>query len=496
MTNDELRMQRENVMRDFGFETLNLKLETLILLLAAVLRFPILARQSIAFDEGFSLAVSSKPLPFLLKAILSDGVHPPLFYILFKGALALFGTTEFGARFFTAALSILGVAAIFLLGKTLFGRRVGLAAALLLAVNPVHIWLAQEARMYSLLSLLATLNFWFFWQTLHRPRRKYWVGLWLTATLLITTHYFGLLMPAIQFFYLAFRLKKHPRTLIPWTLTQFAAGLVLLPWLIATALRPVKSFGIAFLVRPTPADMLFSVWNMVTGFDPSLWMIALPALAVAAIGIILAWKRPAAPTLLLTLWAFAPVVLVWVVSQQRSFYADRYLSFTIPALMLLIAVGWTQFSAGRKIIIPLMGIFLLANHLFLLNAPTFWKDNWRGAAKFIAAHEQPGDVIVLRSPHIELPFDYYYRGQAERRLATFNLDIYPVAETVGDAPRVWMVMPYTRRPTHYPSQPLTDTSVWVLDDEIPEWQHFVESHPTLIHRRLLGAEIWQVANDE
>lgn len=473
--------------------TFNLKL-TAILLLATALRFPILARQSIAFDEGFSLAVSSKPLPFLLKAILSDGVHPPLFYVLFKGALALFGTTEFGARFFTAVLSILGVAAIFLLGKTLFGRRVGLAAALLLAVNPVHIWLAQEARMYSLLSLLATLNFWFFWQILHRPRRKYYFGLWLTATLLITTHYFGLLIPAVQFFYLALRLKKHPRTLIPWTLAQFAAGLVLLPWLIATALRPVKSFGIAFLVRPTPADMLFSVWNMVAGFEPSLWWAALPALAVAALGVILAWKHPAPPTLLLSLWGFAPVVLVWAVSQQRSFYADRYLSFTIPALMLLVAAGWAKVSVGRKIIIPLMGIFLLANHWLLLSSPLFWKDDWREAAKFIAANEQPGDVIVLRSPHIELPFDYYYHGQSERRLATFNLDVYPVAETIGDAPRVWMVMPYTRRPTHYPSQPLTDASVWVLDDDVPEWQQFVESHPILIHRRFLGVEVWRVKN--
>jgi len=468
---------------------LNLKL---ILLLATILRLPILARQSIAFDEGFSLAVSSKPLPFLLKAILSDGVHPPFFYVLFKSALALFGNSEFGARFITAVLSILGVAAIFLLGKTLFGRRVGLAAALFLAVNPIHIWLAQEARMYSLFSLLATLNFWFFRQTLHRPRRKYWFGLWLTATLLITTHYFGLLIPAVQFFYLALRLKKHPRALIPWTLTQFAAGLVLLPWLIATALRPVKSFGIAFLVRPTPADMLFSVWNMVTGFEPSLWWAALPALALAAIGVLLAWKRPSPAVLLLTLWGFAPVVLVWAVSQQRSFYADRYLSFTIPALMLLIAAGLARLPRRAGVVIIFLGMVLLANHVLLLNAPTFWKDNWRGAAKYIAAHEQPGDVIVLRSPHIELPFDYYYRGQAERRLATFNLEIYPVAETVGDARRVWMVMPYTRRPTHYPYQPLTDASVWVLDDDVPAWQYFVESHPTLDHRRFLGVEAWRV----
>src|SRR5687768_14791043 len=87
-----------------------------ILLLATCLRLPWLKAQSIAFDESFSLAVGSANWPVLFQAVLSDGVHPPLFYIIHKGALALWGISEFGQRFLAAVFSILSVALIYWAG--------------------------------------------------------------------------------------------------------------------------------------------------------------------------------------------------------------------------------------------------------------------------------------------------------------------------------------------------------------------------------------------
>ena len=76
-----------------------------VILLAASIRLPNLSVQSIAFDESFSLVVGLADWPTLFGAILSDGVHPPLFYVIHKGAFALWGTSEFGQRFFAAAFS-------------------------------------------------------------------------------------------------------------------------------------------------------------------------------------------------------------------------------------------------------------------------------------------------------------------------------------------------------------------------------------------------------
>jgi uncharacterized membrane protein len=125
-----------------------------IILIAALLRWPILSRQSIAFDESFSLVVGQTDWLTLLRAILSDGVHPPFFYVIHKVALALFGVSEFGQRFSVAVFSLISIPLCYQGGRIIFNQYVGILAALLLAINPVHVWLAQEARRYSLLGAL------------------------------------------------------------------------------------------------------------------------------------------------------------------------------------------------------------------------------------------------------------------------------------------------------------------------------------------------------
>jgi len=471
---------------------------TLIILGAAALRLSILGRQSIAFDEGFSLAVGASDWGLLFRAILSDGVHPPFFYVLFKLALTLYGTTEYGARFFTAIFSLAGIPMIYALGKATYSERAGLAAAVLLTVNPLHIWLAQEARMYSLFSFLIILNFWFFWQILKSGKKTYWTGLAGTAALIYAIHYFGLLTPIIQFLFIMLTFRRHHKLLKPWSVSQLIAGLVLLPWLILTALREVKSFGIAFLIKPYLSDIGQTIWNMILGLAPFMLFIALPGLLIAGVGIALAMKdfKKNRAHLLFLLWSFVPPLLVWVMSQQRSFYADRYLSFIIPSLLLLTAYGLTQIKP-RPLGIGLLAIlaaFTLSSHFLLLDHPTFLKDNWRDAAQFISDHQQPDDIILLRSPHIQLPFGYYYHGPAEQKLASFNQKMYDVEALVDPHRQTWVIMPYTRRPTHYPMQPDTDESVWMLDESSRNLQIFVESNQDQIleTKRFLGIQIWLI----
>jgi uncharacterized membrane protein len=179
------------------------------MLLATLLRLPFLGTQSIAFDESFSLAVGSAEWPLLFQAILSDGVHPPLFYALQKDALALWGTSEFGQRFMAAVFSLLGLPLLYQVGRRLFNSRVGLLAMLLLALNPLHVWFAQEARMYSVLSALVTLSMLFFWDALRHNNRWAWLKLTLTNALIFWIHYFGLLAPIIQFVYIVLTFQRH-----------------------------------------------------------------------------------------------------------------------------------------------------------------------------------------------------------------------------------------------------------------------------------------------
>ena len=143
-----------------------------IVLLAAAVRLPWLTTQSIAFDESFSLVVALADWSILFGALLNDGVHPPLFYMIHKVVLEMWGTTAFGQRFSAALFSLICLPLLYWSGRSIFDQRVGVLGALLVALNPLHVWFAQEARMYSLLSALALISMTVFWQVVRTHRRR------------------------------------------------------------------------------------------------------------------------------------------------------------------------------------------------------------------------------------------------------------------------------------------------------------------------------------
>ncbi|MGH9388751.1 MAG: ArnT family glycosyltransferase, partial [Vicinamibacteria bacterium] len=70
---------------------------------------------------------------------------PILFYWLVALSFEVFGENEFGARFPSAAMALLGLALTFTLGQRLFGRRAALFAAIVLALSPEYLMLGRLA---------------------------------------------------------------------------------------------------------------------------------------------------------------------------------------------------------------------------------------------------------------------------------------------------------------------------------------------------------------
>jgi mannosyltransferase len=477
-----------------------------VLWLASALRWGGLGRQSIAFDESFSLAVGQAGWSTLFEAILSDGVHPPLFYVIHKLALATFGISEFGQRFPAALFSILAVAMVYRAGKVIFSRRVGLWAAILLAINPLQVWLAQEARMYTLFTLLTIASMFFFWQAIQSGRFWAWLGLALTHATLFLIHYFSFLVPTIQFVFLILTFSRNHHRLRLWALTQFVAAIPLLPWLFVTAMRPAQTFGIGFLLTPTSADLLLTYLNLYMGSSFLWWPIVM--VGVMAVMIILAQALRKVPPhkylirhgrLLLLLWLLLPPLITWLVSQRRSFYADRYLSFAIPGLLLLMAYGIDRAGLGRSRWLKLVVLLLLLANGYGLWAirvdQAYQKDDWRGAAALVAENQQPGDVLLLYTTHIKFAFDYYYPGPLATEPISLNQELFPIEPLVTGHDRAWIVYPYTRRPTHYPMQPVMPDGFWAEDParnpRLVSWlaQH---QHKVIEYHHFRGIELWLV----
>jgi len=474
-----------------------------VILLGALLRLPTLDRQSIWFDEAVTIAFSSAGWTNLLWALLVDGVHPPLFYMLTKLMLPLTGTTQFAVRFLSTVPALLTIPVIYRLGQAMFNRRVGLLAALLLAVNPLHIWLSQEARMYGIFLLLVTASMFFFWRAMQTNKTRYWVGLFLVNALVFNVHYFSLLVPAIQFVVILSRLRQFVPQFRRWVVTQFLAGLALLPWLIAMASREYQSFGIGSLQSPSLLDLPLTLWNFAGGYS-TYFLTPLAGLVVVVFALALLnalrWehRKLRFAQIMLIWWLFLPVGVIWLVSQRRSFYADKYFSLVIPGLLLLLAFGAVRIRRSLWRGLMVAGLILVTGYGLVNTSydPAFYRDNWRELVAYVTRHEQPGDVVLLYTPHIKLPFDYYYRGDIPRQPISQVLEYLPLEPLTAGHQRAWVVYPYSRHPNHDPKRPLRPDGGWHEDaDRNPRLVEWLDDHTDDIidYHHFRGMELWLVA---
>src|SRR5581483_8524005 len=118
------------------------------------IRLYAIGAKSLWIDESFSIWMATQPLGALWGYTVQLDQHPPLYYTLLHAWLAL-GDSEAVARGFSALWGVLTLPLIYLIGRRNGGQALGLLAALILAVSPLHISFAQDARMYTMLAFFA-----------------------------------------------------------------------------------------------------------------------------------------------------------------------------------------------------------------------------------------------------------------------------------------------------------------------------------------------------
>jgi hypothetical protein len=197
------------------------------------------------------------------------------------------------------------------------------------------------------------------------------------------------------------------------------------------------------------------------------------------------------------LWAILPPVIVWLVSQRRPFYADRYFLFVVSGLLLLMAYGVSR-VASRQWRFTVIGALIVANSVGLVVThldDAFAKDDWRGLAAYISEHSTPDDVVLLYSTHIKLAIDFYLQEDIPTVPISLNLQQFPIEPLVNRHQRVWVVYPYARRPTHYPSQPLLPQGYWADDpNRNPFLVAWLQQHQNRItdYQHFRGIELWLI----
>jgi len=151
--------------------------------LGGVLRFSELGSQSYWFDESVTAGLLDSSLSDVFSSLSESESTPPLYYVMAWVWTQVFGAGEAGLRSLSALAGVGVIPLVWACGRELLSSRAGLAAAALVAINPMLIWYSQEARAYSLLTLLVAASFWFFLRARRAPTIN-WLLAWAVASAL------------------------------------------------------------------------------------------------------------------------------------------------------------------------------------------------------------------------------------------------------------------------------------------------------------------------
>jgi 4-amino-4-deoxy-L-arabinose transferase-like glycosyltransferase len=410
-------------------------------LLAFGLRMYHLTQFSFWQDEGLTPLRSGYAISEILtnriyiQEAISKDTHPPLYYLIIHFTQRLFGQTDFAYRFPAVLAGILLVPLVFQLGKALNGPAVGLIAGLVAAINPLHVWYSQEARMYTLLALLATAATYALWRGLTADDFRRWLVLYaVLAGLAAYTHYTAIFLVLGQGAMWAWLLwQRGHRRLI--------AGGAVLALLLALPLIP---FTLPRLFTGAEANYFFvppwiMLQDVVHGFSLGLsvdfndWGIKLLDLGTAILlvaGTIGPTSRrpPGLSRTLLLVFLLATVLGLMLGSFIKPMYQGaRHIMIGSPAFLILIARGWFRLPNRPLFLAPAAGLFVMlaGPYLALTNLydnPVYAKDDLRQLVEYLEMRAGERDVVVYNNA-ILMPLHDHYSRRTD--LPVTALPVYP-----------------------------------------------------------------------
>ena len=379
-------------------------------------------------DEAFAYFVGAGSYSHLWHSLTLER-HPPLFYSLEWVAIHLFGPSETSLRVFPALFGTALIYVVFVIGKRLADLRGGLVAAALVAMSPILLYHAQEARSSSLLTLGLVVSSWLLWDYCERPRWSTGIGAVLAGWVAMTAHYLGLSIIPLAILIYLIRTSRQRLTGLPPVIGVLAGFAALLP-LIMQQRQGVYGGAISFATDqdlPLPAAVVRSVLLLGNGGYPEglvrnagYGLFGLALLATLAVGLSsrdTRW-RMTYPALVagfvLTFLRLGGVVLHWPVR-------DNYMPPVAPGVYLLVSVlavngMWRRFGRWMAAAVFLA---MLPGSVLLVLGTGHPNPDFRSAVQRVEALA-PDGVLLARTWGDLACYRYYDRQP--RHLGVFGLE--------------------------------------------------------------------------
>ena len=472
----------------------------LLLLLFVLLAFARLVygldAQNLWLDEAFSLQRAESSWPALIAGALplTDGVrtvdttdqHPFAYFVFLGLMLRAAGISEFALRFPAVIAATLLVPAAWALARRLTRSRVlprsaPVWAALLVAINPFYLWFGQEVRMYAQVALLALVSTYLLlrWAdaAAGRRRRLALIGYVVAICLLLSTHYFAvLILPAHAAVVIQTLGRQRPRRAV--LATAILLALALIPAGLALALfarDPNAGTNWAQISPRILAADLLNAFSMGPNVDiRQVWGFDVFSGALAVLGVIygLDRSRSARPWrgwLLPALVLIPPALLLIVSAFRPAYMTARHMSLISGFFLLLVAGGVAWLWDTRRWLGGLAAVVLVAGAAYAMAdyhlKPRHGGGDLAGMGQYLRERIQPGDLLLTKPILWGRLYQYYLPTDALKDGGT------------ASPPSTWRGLPLLRgwEETVEELQKLRDSHrrIWLVrsggPDEDGEW---------------------------
>jgi 4-amino-4-deoxy-L-arabinose transferase-like glycosyltransferase len=422
--------------------------------------------QSVWFDEGWSAYAAGQP--DIVQAANADATNPPLYYMLLHITTRFVGNSEFGLRLLSLWCALLTIVVTYALGRRLAGRQAGLWGAAAAVALPLLWWAGREARMYTLLALLASLAAYALARLLDgRARRRWpWWGLLASCELgLLYAHNTG----PVAFVWvnavvvLAWVMRR--RASLPdwriWLVVQAVVAAAWAPYFVTrflllpeanAAVTSTTSLDLAGLVTAWAAFWIVPFERLSLGGENASMTLALFVLCIG--GLALGSRRLAWAGLHALLWAAGILLGLLVLGNE---FHGRYLVVAAPFVALLLGgvLGLLAGSRGSRrgnarfaLAVIALSMLAFGQMSYGWDENAFGHDDARAMVRHYAETLSDEDTVIAWSYADRYELAYYWEreGATARRVTLpegAGLEtIAPLLPASGDvALNVW----YTQR---------------------------------------------------
>lgn len=353
----------------------------LILLVGFALRTAQLSRQPLWWDEGLNARYANCDLPcFVHEVRINNDTNPPAHRLALMGWNTLVGSSPFALRYLSVWFNILSIALTWAIGRWLTNRRVALFATGFMALSPMQVYYAREAKGYTFAAMFCLLAIYLWgkrmkYEQLHRDSFNVpttWNGdslaYILSIALSVGAHYYQIL-PIIwqgiwtlsRSFWGIIQYSRYRRAFkltARWIVLTGAGGLLILPWVLLTFDTTFQ--GVTNISEPEIASSLpkyihhiIQALSASSNIRPTPLSSALPFAmgGLAILGGIAAHIKRAGPTsegLFLLTWLSGPILFAYALQAKLPFFSPRFLLYLGTSYYILVAQGTATLGEAAK----------------------------------------------------------------------------------------------------------------------------------------------------